>query len=247
MMPMKMRRMKRAMLNGLETLKFSVSSKRPLLLRKFKECRSDGDLFAFAATHIGIDQKREEFKRFLAYVQKMNPQSICEIGVNNGGMNFMLANSISSCRTIVGIDLFLLNVHQLRLFVRKGVVQHFVQGDSAEDRTFQRVAALFGGQPKIDLLFIDGDHSYKGVVADFRYRCLVRDGGIIAFHDICMDHRRRYGTETPSYAGEVYLFWRKLRDHFDSAEFFTSEDQNGAGIGTITWNPSKSLDAIFKT
>ena len=247
MMRMKMRQMKRTLLNALETLRFSVSRNRPLLLRKFKECRSDDDLFAFARTHIGIDQKREEFKRFLAYVKKLNPQSILEIGVNNGGMNFMLANSISSCRTIVGIDLFLFNVHLLRLFVRNGVVQHFIQGDSGENRTFQRVAALFGGPPKIDLLFIDGDHSYKGVVADFRYRCLVRDGGIIAFHDICMDHRRRYGIETPNYAGEVHLFWRKLRDQFDSAEFFTSEDQNGAGIGTITWNPSKSLDAIVNT
>ena len=34
----------------------------------------------------------------------------------------------------------------------------------------------------LDLLFIDGDHSYEGVRQDYKmYSKLVRDGGLIAF------------------------------------------------------------------
>jgi len=36
----------------------------------------------------------------------------------------------------------------------------------------------------IDLLFIDGDHSYEACLADWRaYGPLVRKGGVVAFHD----------------------------------------------------------------
>jgi len=38
---------------------------------------------------------------------------------------------------------------------------------------------------KIDILFIDGDHSYNGVKADYqRYEPFVKDGGLILMHDI---------------------------------------------------------------
>ena len=43
--------------------------------------------------------------------------------------------------------------------------------------------ALEGRQ--VDVLFIDGDHAYDGVKRDYEmYGSLVRDGGVIAFHDI---------------------------------------------------------------
>jgi predicted O-methyltransferase YrrM len=40
-------------------------------------------------------------------------------------------------------------------------------------------------EQNLDFLFIDGDHTYKGVKEDFEmYSPLVRKGGVIAFHDI---------------------------------------------------------------
>jgi predicted O-methyltransferase YrrM len=37
-----------------------------------------------------------------------------------------------------------------------------------------------------DLVFIDGDHSYNGVKKDIAYASMVKNGGIIMFHD-CFD------------------------------------------------------------
>lgn len=38
----------------------------------------------------------------------------------------------------------------------------------------------------LDILFIDGDHSYEGVFADYeRHSPNVKDGGVIFFHDPC--------------------------------------------------------------
>lgn len=56
-----------------------------------------------------------------------------------------------------------------------------IQGDSVE--SLGRVEYELAGEP-IDLLFIDGDHSYRGEMADYRaYSPLVRDGGVVALHD----------------------------------------------------------------
>ena len=60
-----------------------------------------------------------------------------------------------------------------------------------------RARAAPRGEP-LDLLFIDGDHSYDGVRADFElYGRLVRPGGLIALHDVNEDFRTRRGVETP--------------------------------------------------
>ena len=46
------------------------------------------------------------------------------------------------------------------------------------------IAATWPKDQKIDLLFIDADHSYKGVSLDWKnWSPFVRKGGIIAFHD----------------------------------------------------------------
>src|SRR6266516_3996893 len=58
-------------------------------------------------------------------------------------------------------------------------------GASHEEGTLQALKDLLGGD-LVDLLFIDGDHSYAGVRRDFEmYSPLVADQGMVAFHDIC--------------------------------------------------------------
>jgi len=224
-------------------LSFLLSPNRVSWRREWESCSSAEDLFSFASSHIGIGQNRVEFLRFLAYIEGERPANVLEIGVRDGGTSFMFANALKTSRHVLGVDVRLRNIHLLRAYCPTWIVrQEFVCGESARPSTVSEVRRRLGSA-KLDLLFIDGDHSYRGAEADFEaYRQLVRDGGLIAFHDICMDHRRRYGAETPNDSGEVYRLWQRLRGSYETKEFFEDEKQNGAGIGTITWDPSRSVD-----
>jgi hypothetical protein len=44
-------------------------------------------------------------------------------------------------------------------------------------------------EKEIDILHIDGDHSYKAVKGDYEaWIPFVKDNGVILFHDTCVDH-----------------------------------------------------------
>ncbi len=224
-------------------LSFLLSSNRRYWRQEWKACSTAEALFNFASSRIGIGQNKEEFLRFLAYIEGTKPINVMEIGVRDGGTSFMFANALKTCRTLVGLDIYLKNLHLLRAFCPNWIRrQIFICGDSSSLSTINRVKNYLGAE-KLDFLLIDGDHSYSGVAADFNAYCrFVRDGGVIAFHDICMDHRRRYGKETSNNSGEVYIFWEKIRKSYETKEFFNDEKQNGAGIGIIIWDSSKLIN-----
>jgi predicted O-methyltransferase YrrM len=71
-----------------------------------------------------------------------------------------------------------------RAFASRKQRIRLLRADSHEARTLEAARAALERRP-VDVLFIDGDHTYEGVRRDFEmYKSLVRDGGVIAFHDI---------------------------------------------------------------
>ena len=80
----------------------------------------------------------------------------------------------------------------------------------------------------MDLLFIDGDHTYFGAKQDYEmYSPLVQKGGVIIFHDI-----RRYVAKPEA---EVDKLWNELKkDNPKYYEIFDDADMDsGYGIGVI--------------
>ncbi len=78
---------------------------------------------------------------------------------------------------------------------------------------------------KIDLLFIDGNHVYQFVKRDYEmYAPLVREGGgIIAFHDIMLEHEAG--------APAVQAFWAELITHHRKAySYVTFYDLRGDSL-----------------
>jgi predicted O-methyltransferase YrrM len=104
-----------------------------------------------------------------------------------------------------------------------------IRGDSHSEETLRRVLDILSGN-KLDLLFIDGDHSYEGVKKDYEtYSTLVRKGGVIAFHDIVPGPQHL--------VGGVPRFWSKLKNSLpdsNSLEIVAEWNQGGYGIGVVT-------------
>lgn len=180
-------------------------------------------------------QKRAEILALLGVIEKTQPKYICEIGTASGGTLFLLASAARPEATLISIDLSL-------AWARAKAYSHFarraqriiqIRGDSQSPEVVRQAAAALEGH-KLDLLFIDGDHSYEGVKADFEnYRPYVKPGGFIAFHDIVPDYQTRYGTDTGNYSGGVPQFWADTRVKYRHQEFIDDPEQDGYGIGLI--------------
>lgn len=124
---------------------------------------------------------------------------IVEIGAEFGMSASLFCYAADPKVTIYSIDLFpgdLMRLHMENLaeagYATKtpaGIVSRTIvlQGDSAAyGLGWLDVVKRHGRNSEwVDLLFIDGDHSYKGVTADLlAWAGKVRSGGRMAFHDV---------------------------------------------------------------
>jgi predicted O-methyltransferase YrrM len=141
------------------------------------------------AIRCGAMQKLSEVAPFLALVGR--PRTIVEIGAGRGGMLAAFCAAAREDATIVCVDLEDgpygggANNAQLRSVANAKPPQklHLVRGDSLDPVIRDRTATLTPNG--VDVLFIDGDHTFDGVSGDFRmYSPRVVPGGIVAFHDI---------------------------------------------------------------
>jgi len=185
----------------------------------------------------GALQKAAEMTGLLEILQKNPPRCVCEIGTAAGGTLFLLTQVSAPDALLLSVDLGLPLENSLVYRRFAGAKQKIVsiRGDSRAPRTIARVRSALRGQP-LDLLFIDGDHSYAGVKADFHnYSALVPTGGLIAFHDIVTDSRTRYGNQDPAapYTGQVPVFWQELKARYRTEEIVEHPDQDGYGIGVV--------------
>lgn len=71
--------------------------------------------------------------------------------------------------------------NNVRKFMFKGNTFNYVKGDSKSAKTIKEV---LGYSTKYDIVFIDGDHTKRGVISDFNnYAELVEIGGYLIFDD----------------------------------------------------------------
>lgn len=210
----------------------------PFVFRRFVHEESeivqlDGYIkFAFAFKFLGVSiapqQIPTEITSLIRIVEKQRPKRIIEIGTANGGTLYLFCKVAHPDAMVVSVDLR--NLKWRRRFYERfkepGQTIHFVRGSSHAPNTLEGVRSLLNGK-KADFLFIDGDHSYEGVRGDFdSYSSLVRDGGVIALHDIAKFPPREVYEE-------VNKFWTEIKDSFDSIEIIDNPMQGCCGIGVI--------------
>lgn len=179
-------------------------------------------------------QDRAEITEFMRLVDEMRPGAMLEIGTASGGTLFLLARLASEDAVIISVDLpggrfgggySSGRAHIYRLFGRWRQKMHLVRADSHDPSTLEKVEGILKGRP-LDLLFIDGDHTYEGVKKDFElYSRLVRKGGVIAFHDIVV--------HPPETGCDVHSFWEEVKKGYRHREFITDSNQKAFGIGVL--------------
>jgi predicted O-methyltransferase YrrM len=184
---------------------------------------------ALGARAHGAIQKIGEFAALSRLVSERQPAVVLEIGSREGGSYWAWCRLATPTATLVSIDFPGTDewTARLRGYPREHQTQRLIRADSHDPNTLEAVRDLEGA---VDLLFIDGDHGYDGVRADFEtYAPLVKPGGLIAFHDV-VPHL------DPTC--QVDRLWNQLRDVYETREFVDSDyDVQGgwAGIGVIFW------------
>lgn len=183
-------------------------------------------------------QVREEIITLLKMLIRLNPKRVLEIGTANGGTLFLLCRVASPDATIISIDLpggpFGGGYPEWKTRIYKAFTKPYqklflLRADSHSTNTLNKVKHILNGE-KLDLLFIDGDHTYEGVRRDFEmYSPLVKPGGIIVLHDIVPGPEK--------FVGGVPSFWRELKkrleSHAEITEIVKDWSQGGYGVGVI--------------
>jgi predicted O-methyltransferase YrrM len=149
-----------------------------------------------SVTRHGAIQHVDELTEFTRLLRAKPPRAVLEIGTAQGGVFWLLCRLSTPDAVLVSLDQPPDERHSggqhisidLPAMKEPGQTVHVVHGNSHDAQTPDRVRKLLAGRP-LDLLFIDGDHTYDGVRMDYEmYSPLVRPGGLIAFHDIVHTH-----------------------------------------------------------
>jgi predicted O-methyltransferase YrrM len=212
-------------------------------LRARRRIRALGDLpsdaavefartFTWYGDKLRPTQSTEEITGLMELLRRDPPRTVVEIGMDYGGTLFLWTRVAAPDALLVAVDYRPLGRLGLRspfAVVRKGLaragqrVELVMPADSHRPETLARVRALVG-ERGIDLLFLDGDHSYEGVKRDFDdYSQLVRPGGLVVLHDVA-------GPGEP----HVVRYWQELKQSQATEELVaTTGERYGLGIVRI--------------
>lgn len=172
-------------------------------------------------------QKRSEILSLAKMISELNPQNILEIGTARGGTLFLWSQLAS--KKVISCDLndpgYKCDFYKSLPPPDSSCTVINMTGDS-HNPEFRKLVENELNNDKVDFLFIDGDHTEKGVESDYNdYAHLVRPGGLIAFHDIL--------EKQPVPTNQVYYFWTRVKENNQTVEFVDDPSQEGFGIGVI--------------
>ena len=151
-----------------------------------------------------IWQYPNQFAQFLVEISKLNIEYYLEIGMENGGSFIVIVEFLKFKNhglIAYGVDYRIYN--NLKVYAEINQNTLFWEMDS-HSKIFKIELDNF---KNLDLVFIDGDHTYYGVESDFN---LVKDKARhIAFHDI-VDFN----------CNGVRDFWTHLKDKYKNEYYF---------------------------
>ena len=136
-------------------------------------------MFESNPTNKGVSRLEFDEAACLFRLARSRPAArILEIGRWRGGSTFLFAVASDQDSIVTSIDIAPQNDQLLQTALKKNNLAHKIEllignsSDSEVRRDFY------------DLIFVDGDHSYKGAARDYeRWKKAVKPGGHLAFHN----------------------------------------------------------------
>lgn len=179
------------------------------------------EIWKVAKDDFKIQQIQEEWEWMInETVNKWGEtKNILEVGCYDGGSSYYLSKFAKQMVTMDWHDPARYDITQM-----KAGEYVYIGGDSHKPANIRKALDAFD-QP-FDFAFIDGDHSYEGVKADFENLVPYLPFDVpVVFHDIAIsDFHHSHGC----YVGE---FWRDLKAQgWRTKEFSTNKDWAGIGI-----------------
>ncbi len=181
---------------------------------------------------------------FLLYIlQKIEHKNIyLEIGSLNGDSLKFMSQILNRDSIIISIDSHELG-DKIKLQntikqLNKKHVAYLISQDSKNPQTIQKVKNILRDN-LIDILFIDGDHSLYGIASDiYNYTPLVRNNGIIMFHDCGKLNGAKHGRKFMAEVGGCFQGFIFEKPYILLQEY--------VGIGLV-WNKKmETLDRYKK-
>jgi len=219
-----------------------------ILTQESKKLRSLEELidFAYRFKVLGVKirpmQVPWEIRQLLQIIEEAKIEIMLEIGTANGGTLFLFNQVADPRAMIISMDLpggpfgggypSWKSIIYKR-FKKRGQRLYLIRGDVHNQQTLDNVKSILNGET-LGFLFVDGDHTYEGVKMDFEmYAPLMKDGGIIALHDIVPGPAER--------VGGVPRFWKEIKTKYVNLEIVKNQNQGGCGIGIIFWKSARKM------
>jgi len=183
-------------------------------------------------------QNIDEFTELLQEYVKLKPTSFIEIGSMYGWSLQHFIHYSEEGSTGIAIDLpvrHFVGPHDWRVEKQESNYKnvwpkwakekkcklYLLPCSSYDPETPTKVNDILNGK-KVDFLFIDGDHRYEAIKEDYKlYSSFVKEGGIIAFHDIGENEE-----------GGGRIFWNEIKNNFKYKEIL-KDPNKGKGIGIL--------------
>lgn len=173
------------------------------------------DLAWLACNRHGAMQNEVELRAAVDKVAALQPRTIVEIGCGNGGTLWVWRQ--------LGAEVLAITLPNRNPDYPSRHGATVCLADSHLPESVAWLRERLDGRP-VDVLHIDGDHSYDGVRADLEtYVPLVRPGGLVLLHDIVNDRD----------AADVGRLWAEIRPLWNRTEEIAAAAPRPLGFGLI--------------
>lgn len=179
------------------------------------------DIARVACQEHHASQRVDELAEAVAAAAALRPRVVVEIGCDAGGTLYcwrqlgaaVLGITLPDNTPPTGGQGYPLKRHGARVLL----------ADSGDPAARAWLVEQLAGR-SIDVLHIDGDHSYEGVSSDFdTYSPLVRSGGLVLVHDVLNVWDQRV---------DVPRWWAQMADR-PGASVIASKRSRPVGFGVI--------------